>query len=475
MLETCSSFFWRMVKTPIGVEYPFLPVETVETPIRLPLRWTWRSCSLIETMIDTGPRGCSSGCQVYWPGFSFRTSVGHVGEAGRARIAPAVRPAMPARAARRVGKSGRSVMASFRVLLRPARAGAHARHLRRNNGVPPDFADGAGMPYIGQSCAMKGPHSAVLVKSEHQFGEAFVAEEPHPAEVAGGSPPIVTYSRRRDEDLPDVYDDGRAEPRFEDEPVAEWDAVEVPPEPPLHARRRARPLVEPVRTPVDEPTSRIVRSRGPAEAFHLDAPCRRGAVAADAHRHRDPCLRLRQFDDGDGQRSRVERRNGTGARHGSGRRRRQRHPGGARDPAHRRRPTPTPMPWPAPAQAPVPVEPPAPRARPEPPASAATAVAPDFDQAAPLRRPRPPLTPKDSVRPRRFRRRRRLHRQDRADARRKPTDRPRPRFRRRRAADPAHAAGASRTGPIPPEDIPMVDGQGQPVTLPNDFLLLDTE
>ena len=74
MLETWSSFFWRMVKTPIGVSWPFLPVETVETPISLPRRWTWRSCSLIETMIDTGPRGCSSGCQVNWPGFSFRTS-----------------------------------------------------------------------------------------------------------------------------------------------------------------------------------------------------------------------------------------------------------------------------------------------------------------------------------------------------------------------------------------------------------------
>ena len=34
---------------------------------------------------------------------------------------------------------------------------------------------------------------------------------------------------------------------------------------------------------------------------------------------------------------------------------------------------------------------------------------------------------------------------------------------------------AQPSGPIPPENIPLVDGQGQPVTLPNDFLLLDTE
>ena len=185
MLETCSSFFWRMVKTPIGVACPDLPVETVETPIRLPLRWTWRSCSLIETMIDTGPRGCSSGCQVNWPGFSFRTSSAMSARPGRVSIAPAVRPAMPASAARRVGKSGRSVMASFRVFLRPVMMpGLDAARLRRKSWRRPDFVRPGGMPYIGQSCAMKGPHSAVQVKSEHQFGEAFVAEEPHPAEVA---------------------------------------------------------------------------------------------------------------------------------------------------------------------------------------------------------------------------------------------------------------------------------------------------
>ena len=44
--------------------------------------------------------------------------------------------------------------------------------------------------------------------------------------LPGGDPPVVTYSRRREEALPEVYADGRAEPRFDDEPVAEWDAVD---------------------------------------------------------------------------------------------------------------------------------------------------------------------------------------------------------------------------------------------------------
>ena len=69
--------------------------------------------------------------------------------------------------------------------------------------------------------------------------------------LPGGAPPVVTYSRHREDELA-AYDDGRAEPRFEDEPVAEWEAVEVPPEPPLHGRRRPRPMVEPVQPPRDE-------------------------------------------------------------------------------------------------------------------------------------------------------------------------------------------------------------------------------
>ncbi len=69
--------------------------------------------------------------------------------------------------------------------------------------------------------------------------------------LPGGSPPVVTYSRLREDELPDIYEDDRAEPDFADEAVAEWEAVEVPPEPPLHARRRVRPLVEEVRAPID--------------------------------------------------------------------------------------------------------------------------------------------------------------------------------------------------------------------------------
>jgi len=83
---------------------------------------------------------------------------------------------------------------------------------------------------------------------------------------------VVTYSRLREEELPDVYDDARAELSFADDVVTEWEAVEVPPEPPLHARRRARPLVEEVRAPVD-PT------RFADEPPAKDRPPRRGQRA----------------------------------------------------------------------------------------------------------------------------------------------------------------------------------------------------
>ena len=46
--------FSRTVKTPVGVSWPALPVDTVVTPIRTPRRWTCMSWAPIETMIDTG-------------------------------------------------------------------------------------------------------------------------------------------------------------------------------------------------------------------------------------------------------------------------------------------------------------------------------------------------------------------------------------------------------------------------------------
>ena len=107
------------------------------------------------------------------------------------------------------------------------------------------------MPYIGPSSATKGPHSAGVVNLDHWIrGKPSLSRENRSQrKLPGGAPPIVTYSRLREEELPDVYD-GEHE-AMPEEVVAEWDAVEVPPEPPLHARRRARPLVEEVRAPVD--------------------------------------------------------------------------------------------------------------------------------------------------------------------------------------------------------------------------------
>ena len=215
--------------------------------------------------------------------------------------------------------------------------------------------------------------------------------------LPGGSPPIVTYSRLEDEDLP-AFDDGRAEPRFDDEPVAAWDAVEVPPEPQLHARRRARPLVEEVRTPIDESqfvdrpekgtrpkrsTSMrlvavvavaailvgiavLVFAFGNSTTVTVSAPALNdgtepapGTVPADDVANVTPGVReIPLTGEGDANAGAVA----------------------------------------APVST-VPVAPPAPRARPEPPASAATAAAPDFDQAAPLAPAEAPLTPKTASAP----------------------------------------------------------------------------
>ena len=289
-----------------------------------------------------------------------------------------------------------------------------------------------------------------------------------------GDPPVVTYSRRRDEELPDVYDDGRAEPRFDDEPVAEWEAVEVPPEPPLHARRRARPLVEPVRAPLGDPgpeapaakTERPKRSTAmrlvaviavaaiaigigiiaytmsSSTTVTVSAPALNeggsaaepGTVPADDVSNASPAVREIPLS-GEG---------------GS-------------------------VPAPPPS-ATAPVAPPAPRARPEVPASAATAVAPDFDQAAPLppaqTAPAVPQTASAPASPAAdddF-----ISRIERTLA---ESDGSTPPALSPSAQQPIQLTPqfADPTGPIPPENIPMVDAEGQPLTLPNDFLLLDTE
>jgi type IV secretory pathway VirB10-like protein len=133
----------------------------------------------------------------------------------------------------------------------------------------------------------------------------------------------------------------------------------------------------------------------------------------------------------------------------------------------------TPDPASAPAATAAPsAAPPAPRVRPEPPASAANAVEPDFDQAAPLAPAEAPLTataPGDAASDDAF-----ISLIERTLAE-SGGGAPQP-----PALSPATEPGLLVTPqgneefPIPPENVPMVDGEGQPLTLPQDFLI-DTE
>lgn len=286
---------------------------------------------------------------------------------------------------------------------------------------------------------------------------------------------MVTYSRRREEALPDVYEDGRAEPRFDDEPVAEWDAVEIPPEPPRHGRRRARPLVEPVRAPMDEagfeaPPATAERPKR-STAMRLVAVIALAAIAIGIG------IVAWTFSSSTTVTVSAPALNEEGS---------TAEPGTVpADDVVNVAPAVREIPLggesggnvaapPAPALT-APVAPPAPRARPEVPASAATAVAPDFDQAAPMppaqNAPAVPQTASAPASP-------------------APDDDFISRIERTLAESDGSTAPAlspstqpiqltpqfaDPTGPIPPEDIPMVNGQGQPLTLPNDFLLLDTE
>ena len=321
---------------------------------------------------------------------------------------------------------------------------------------------------------MKAPHSAVQVNLEHSSGKPSLQKNRPQRKLPGGAPPVVTYSRLKDEDLA-AFDDGRAEPRFDDDPVAEWDAVEVPPvAPPLHARRRARPLVEEVQAPLDETdfegladekarpkrsTSMrliavvagaailvgiavLVFAFGNSTSVTVSAPALNeggtpapGTVPADDVANVTPGVREIPLN---GEASPSDA-GGTAA--------------------------------PAPVST-APVEPPAPRARPEPPASAATAAAPDFDQAAPLAPAEAPLAPKTASAPADSGAddafianiERTLAQSRGASA---PALSP--------ASEPIQLAPQVEPGiPVPPENIPMTNDQGQPLTLPKDFLI-DTE
>ena len=67
--ERWVSFFSKMVKTPPGV-LPFLPLLTVDRPMRMPLRYTCIVCCGMLTSATTGPLGESCGFHQYSPGLS---------------------------------------------------------------------------------------------------------------------------------------------------------------------------------------------------------------------------------------------------------------------------------------------------------------------------------------------------------------------------------------------------------------------
>src|SRR3954466_11071364 len=57
-----------MVNTPVGVSWPFLPVLTVVTPMRMPLRYAYARCSVMLTMTAMGPGDAPRPPHIHWPG-----------------------------------------------------------------------------------------------------------------------------------------------------------------------------------------------------------------------------------------------------------------------------------------------------------------------------------------------------------------------------------------------------------------------
>jgi hypothetical protein len=334
--------------------------------------------------------------------------------------------------------------------------------------------------------------------------------------LPGGSPPVVTYSRLPEDELPDVYDDERAGARYDDEPVAEWEAVEVPPAPPLHARRRSKPLVEEVRVPIDPDrfADERLNEERPAkrERAKRSTGMRLVAVGAAAAVILGIGILVATFMSSSTAPTTAPSLSEGGEAPGT-------IPAdeASADSAPAVREIPlnsdgTPVAAPPPQSAstdpaaaePVntaPVAPPVPRARPEPPPASAT-VAPDFDQAAPLpQAATPPLSsggdddfianiertlqqsrgtsepalspstqpvqlappPQQLLPP--------------GQQELLPPPPPPPGFSQPQAfPEPVEAFPQQpQQGQfVPPEDIPMLDGQNQPILLPGD-LLLDTE
>jgi hypothetical protein len=333
--------------------------------------------------------------------------------------------------------------------------------------------------------------------------------------LPGGSPPVVTYSRLREDELPDLYEDERAEPGFDDEAVAEWEAVEVPPEPPLHARRRVRPLVEEVRAPLDP-------DRFPDERLNDERPKRREKPKRSAAMRLVTVAALAAVVLGIGiviyalsSSSTVTVRAPTLSEDEAAL--------GTTDealpdsatavreiPLNRDGDAATPAPprssaslEPAPAE-PVntaPVAPPAPRPRPEPPAATAN-VQPDFDQAAPLPPPpaAPAAVPQTATAPantgadddfianieRTLQESRGTSEPLLSPATEQPIQLAPPPQQllppppQQGFGEPAAFPDAIQSLPqqqgalVPPESIPMLDGENQPILLPGDYLI-DTD
>src|SRR6266568_64445 len=74
MLDVWCTSFSRIVKTPVGVGWPGRPVLTLDRAMRIPLRYTYATCSVVLATINKGPSGARSGSQTYWPGFSVTVS-----------------------------------------------------------------------------------------------------------------------------------------------------------------------------------------------------------------------------------------------------------------------------------------------------------------------------------------------------------------------------------------------------------------
>src|SRR6266513_5294563 len=74
MLDVWCTSFSRIVKTPVGVGCPGRPVLTLDRAMRIPLRYTYATCSVVLATISSGPSGARSGSQTYSPVFSFAVS-----------------------------------------------------------------------------------------------------------------------------------------------------------------------------------------------------------------------------------------------------------------------------------------------------------------------------------------------------------------------------------------------------------------